>query len=370
MTRRLARLGSVIVMAMVGLALCAGLAAARVRSVAGNGVVTIGKVPCGSAPCTLRAPSRVQVKVGGEGFRARVIAPRRIAPHARATVRVKFGAKAVKELAGKSAQVKVRAVISSPEKESAAHAKSKRAGADKQVVVLRATVRRPASSSGPGSSGGGSAPTPAGPPASVPIEGEPSLQARPASAVTVSSVQLSWSPRDSWVRYVSTGTAANDGVVPGAGATAVSSMASPCPDRPSETGIALPYTINFPPKESWYDPLTGEAGIYGTGNVAFRYTGHSINLTASEPEIEINGPASRAIFRFSGSGGTPYPNQRVALESLNTAGQPTVSNNGKTLTYSLLRARLTTDGEKVFAGFYPGPTDNEFGCLSASITLP
>ena len=177
-------------------------------------------------------------------------------------------------------------------------------------------------------------------------------------------------PRDSWVRYVSSGTAANDGVVPGAGASGVASTSSPCSDRPSESSASLDYTINFPAKESWYDPFSGEAGIYGSGNVAFRYTAHAINLTAAEPEIEINGSASRAIFRFNGSGGTPYPNQRVALETLETAGRPTVSNGGKTLTYNLMRGRLTEDGEKVFAGFYTAPTDNEFGCVSASFTLP
>ena len=63
-------------------------------------------------------------------------------------------------------------------------------------------------------------------------------------------------------------------------------------------------------------------------------------------------------------------NQRVALETLDTAGRPTVSNGGKTLTYNLMRGRLTEDGEKVFAGFYTAPSDNEFGCVSASFTLP
>jgi hypothetical protein len=118
---------------------------------------------------------------------------------------------------------------------------------------------------------------------------------------------------------------------------------------------------------SWARPT---AGIYGTGNVAFRWPAHSINLTAAEPEIEINGAASRAVFRFSGSGGTPYPNQRAALETLETAGLPTVSPDGRTLTYNLMRGRLTPDGEKVFAGFYPAPSDNEFGCISATFTLP
>jgi hypothetical protein len=60
----------------------------------------------------------------------------------------------------------------------------------------------------------------------------------------------------------------------------------------------------------------------------------------------------------------------VALETLETAGRPVVTNEGRTFTYGLMRGRLTESGEKVFAGAYPGPTDNEFGCVSASFTLP
>ncbi len=361
MTRRLAGRGAMVpgpvILAMVGLALlCAGPAGAKARSVAGNGVVEVGEVPCGAAPCTLRAPSRVRVGIGGEGFRARVLIPRRVAAHSRATVRVRFGAKAVEKLAGASARVKVRVVL--------------RAAGRKQVSLVSSKVSRPAGSAATGPGGGGAGPGPSAPPASVPIEGEPPLLARPSTAVTVGGVQLSWMPRDSWVRYVSSAVGAGDGVVPGAGAIALQSTASPCLDRPSSSSVPLAYTVNFPPKESWYDPLTGQAGIYGTGNLAFRWAAHSINLTAAEPELEIDGAPSRAIFRFSGSGGTPYPNQRVALETLETTGRPTVSPDGKTLTYNLMRGRLTPDGEKVFAGFYTAPTDNEFGCLSASFTLP
>jgi hypothetical protein len=354
MRGRRARLWSVTAAVVGTVLLCAAPAgAAKARSVAGNGVVKVGEVRCGAAPCALRAPSRVRVRIGGEGFRARVLLPRRVAAHARATVRVRLGSKALRELAGASAQVRVRVVV--------------RAAGAKRVRVVRSKIGRPATSA-PGGSGGGT-PTPA-PPASAPIEGEPPVLARPATAVTVGGVQLSWMPRDSWVRYVSSATAAGDGIVPGGGATGVQSTASPCPDRPSSADVPLTYQVNFPAKESWYDPLSGQAGIYGTGSVAFRWLAHSINLTAAEPELELNGASSRAIFRFSGSGGTPYPNQRVALETLDTSGRPTVSPDGKTLTYSLMRGRLTADGEKVFAGFYTAPSDNEFGCLSASFTLP
>ena len=354
MRGRLGRRGLVVLAVVGGALLCAVPAAAKVTSVAGNGVVKVGQVPCGAAPCTLRAPSRVRVPVAGQGFRAKVAVPRRVAAHAVATVRVKLGAQALRKLAGETAEVTVRIVVV--------------AAGTKKVSVAQAKISRPASPES--GSGGSTPPIPSGTPASTPIEGEPPLFARPATAVTVSSVSLSWMPRDSWVRYVSSGIAANDGIVAGAGATGVASTSSPCPDRPSESSASLNYTINFPAKESWYDPLSGVAGVYGSGNVAFRWAGHGINLTAAEPEIEINGSASRAIFRFNGSGGTPYPNQRVALETLETAGRPTLSGGGKTLTYNLMRGRLTENGEKVFAGFYTAPSDNEFGCVSATFTLP
>ena len=56
--------------------------------------------------------------------------------------------------------------------------------------------------------------------------------------------------------------------------------------------------------------------------------------------------------------------------SLDTAGRPTVTNNGKTLTYSLMRGTLTPDGVNVFAGFYPPPDNDEFGCVSVEFTVP
>lgn len=269
-------------------------------------------------------------------------------------IRVKLGKGAVARLAGRSAKLKVRVVL--------------RAAGSKDVRQLAISLRRK------GGEAGGGGPKSAGPqagagPVAGPILNEPPLLARPSTAVDVSAVQVSWHPRDSWVRYASSGVAPGDGILTSNGALGVNSTASPCPDRPSASDAQLPYTIEFAPKASWCDAASGSAGIYGQGSVAFKWKAHTIDLTASDPEIEIAGGASRAIFRFSGSGGTPYPNQRAALVSLN-AGLPTITNGGKTFTYSLMRGTLTADGVNVFAGFYTPPDNDEFGCVSVSFTTP
>ena len=243
--------------------------------------------------------------------------------------------------------------------------------------TFKARLERPASqakSAGNGTSGGG--PASGTPPKSEPIAGEAPVLARPLTAVTVENVVLKWYPRASFVRYVATG----EGLTATAGASTLLSETSACPavsgsaegTEGAASGLTFPYEVDFAAAASWYDPASGEAAIDGSGSASFRYKGHSINLTGSEPEIQIAGAASQAVFRFSGSEGTPYPNQRVALLSLKLGGGPTqTTSEGKTTySYDLMRGLLTADGEKVFAGFYPAPTNNGFGCVSASFTLP
>lgn len=214
-------------------------------------------------------------------------------------------------------------------------------------------------------------PTPGQTPQAGPISNEPRLLERPATAVDVSGVEVTWFPRDSWVRYVSTGTGPNDGIFTGNGASTSTSTASPCPDRPSSSSAQLPYTIHFSPAASWYDPVSGKAGIYGTGDVSFRWASHTIDLSAANPEVEINGAESRVIFRFNGGAGTPYPNQRADLVALDvTAGPTQVSEDGKTFSYEFVRGTLTPNGVSVFAGFYTPPDNDEFGCVSVEFTTP
>lgn len=325
--------------------LVAAPASAKLLYVGDKGLATVGKVACpAGAECQVTTPKRVKAKIGPKRFWAKVRAPKRIAAGKQGTVRVKLGSGALADLAGRTTTISLRATL--------------RQDGRVRTVPLKIRLRRAALAGQPGG--------PGSPPSSGPLGNEPPLLARPATAVDVSVAQVSWYPRDSWVRYVASG----EPILFSGGAGGVFSTASECPDRPSSSSASLPYQVNFAPRASWFDPVSGTAGIYGTGGVTFRWKGHGINLTAAEPEIEINGAASRAIFRFEGSESTPYPNQRAPLVSLDPSAQPTITNGGKTFTYSLVRGTLTDDGVRVFAGFYTPPDNDEFGCVSVSFTTP
>jgi hypothetical protein len=314
-------------------------------------------------PCTLKAvPRQVKTRVAGKAVKAKVIVPASLRSGGKATVKLRFGSGALDRLAGHTAKFEARIVIRASRKQSS--------------QVFKATLKRPASRSEKSTTPGGSG-TPNGEvPRSEPVTGEAPVLPRPLTAVTVENVSVKWYPRTSWIRYVATG----EGTIAAGGAFTVPSETSACPAQSASnegaetapSGQAFPYEIDFAAGSSWYDPASGQAAINGIGSAGFRFKGHSINLTGSEPEVQINGAASQAVFRFSGSEGTPYPNQRVALLKLGMSGQPTTSvSEGKTTySYNLMRGLLTADGEKVFAGFYTAPSNNGFGCVSASFTTP
>jgi Htaa len=213
----------------------------------------------------------------------------------------------------------------------------------------------------PGGPGGG-------PPQSGPISDEPPVMPRPASAVDVSGIAIAWYPRDSWVRYVSSGVGPQDGFFATGGATKGAPMdtaSHPCSDVAYAGSGQFDYRYDYAPKSGWYDPVSGRAALYGQGTVRFRWESHTIDLSASDPEIEIAGADSRAIFRFDGEDGTAYDGQRAVLVKLDQTGQPT-SSGGGTFTYATMLGALTKDGESVFGGFYP--EGDGFGCVSASFT--
>jgi len=205
--------------------------------------------------------------------------------------------------------------------------------------------------SGGGAPGGGPAP---GVPQAGPLESEPPILARPAGAVDVTGAALTWRPRESWIQYVNTG----EGTSVFGGAT----------NGPIEGSPPLVYSFHgFPLKSGWYDAATGTAAIYFGGGVGFRYSGHGIDFSTANPEIEINGGASRAIFTFDGTDGTKYDSQRGVLVDLHPAAIQKPP--GGQIDYLDVPATIPADtGASVFAGLYSA--NAEFGTLSVTFTAP
>jgi Htaa len=203
-------------------------------------------------------------------------------------------------------------------------------------------------------------------PRSGPLGDEPPLLPRPASAVDVTGGSLTWHVRDSWIRYVN--TEASPEALEGATAEpAIQESDHPCPDRPAGTNPTLVYSYSFPFSDGWYDTASGTAALYYSGGIRFTYPSRGIDLATRNPEIEINGDDSRAIFRLRGAGETPYPDRRAPLLDLATAGPPSEGPPSSFGFPGPLRGALTADGQNVFAGFYPPPNDG-FGCVSVSFT--
>jgi Htaa len=202
-------------------------------------------------------------------------------------------------------------------------------------------------------------------PVSGPIDTEPPLLARPASAVDVTGATVTWHVRDSWIAYANSEVlpAALDGVAPGAKKPEADHV---CPDNPADRGEFV-FDFTFPFANGWYDPPSGTTALYTGGAVQYRYPSRGINLTTRNPEIEINGAASRVIVRLQGSESTSYPDSRTAMLNLNLTGAPVESPPG-TFTYSNpIRSSLDPNGQSIFAGFYP-PPNNGFGCFSISFS--
>lgn len=212
---------------------------------------------------------------------------------------------------------------------------------------------------GSGTSGGTSTGSGTTTPTVQPSTTEPAAGARPASAADVVNATIVWRVRESFIRYVNTGegTSVRDGAT-----------ADPAETLP-EAGVPLVYQFRFPHRGGWSDAATGAAAVTFTGGVRFRYSAHTIDFTTADPEIELNGAASRAVFRLDGSDGTAFTGKRAVLLNLNpsAAASRTVSPDGRTVAYERIPASIPAGAvDSVFAGFYLAGTP--FGWISITYT--
>ncbi len=216
------------------------------------------------------------------------------------------------------------------------------------------TVTTPTTTT-PGTTPGGPTTTPGG---GTPSDlGGPAPLARPASAVDVSAAGITWHVRDSFIQYINTG----EGTTTSGGATAGAAVVRP------GSSAQLVYDFHFPFKEGWYDPVSKTARVAYTGTVAFNYKGHGIKLTASDPEIEIAGGASRGIFVTDN---TDTVAKRGVLIKLDPAAATTVhSPDGTSHVYTQIPGSIPSDaGASVFAGFYAAGAP--FGSVDLDLTTP
>jgi hypothetical protein len=187
--------------------------------------------------------------------------------------------------------------------------------------------------------------------------GGPAPLARPATAVNVNAAGITWRVRESFIRYINTG----EGTATSRGATSEPPTVLPGSSEP------LVYDFHFPFKEGWYDPVSKTARVTSTGTVTFDYSAHGIKLTAADPEIEIAGGASRAIFVTANA----TPAKRGILVKLDPAAamSTTHSPDGTAHAYAQIPGAIPADaGASVFAGFYVA--NDPFGWISVDFTTP
>lgn len=202
---------------------------------------------------------------------------------------------------------------------------------------------------------------------------EPPVKSEPAGTRSLTSASIEWYVRDSFIEYIATGqgTRAEDGAVAG---------------PPSGPGN-LVYSYNFPFASGWTVPESGgtpeNALVKGNGTVGFRYCQNTVNFTASDPEIELDGDEnSRLIFRVNGTDGTPFPDQRAVMVKLipGRAESRSEVDNGDgttTVTYTKIPGFVPAEGTGIFANFYDpfnpdfegqDPRPDRFGFLTVTYT--
>lgn len=231
-------------------------------------------------------------------------------------------------------------------------------------------ARVPGESGGGGEGvSGGSEGVSAGPIASCPLpsgagpepEQPPPVRSRPAGAVDIVGASIDWHVRESFIRYIETG----EGTSVSGGATGSDPVVLP------GTSAAAVYDFQFPFANGWLDrgasaadPGDDSGLVRFAGALRFLYTAHEIDLTTADPEIEIAGGASRAIFSITDTGG---PAERQVLFNLDLSQAGAIVADSNSYTYERVPGAIPAGtASSTFAGFYtPGA---EFGCVNVTFT--
>jgi hypothetical protein len=195
------------------------------------------------------------------------------------------------------------------------------------------------------------APAPGAPPAPPPAGAPAACRlTRPASALDVTAAGVTWHVRPSFIQYINAG----EGTTATAGASDEPKTVEGGSDAP------LVYSFGYTFASGWYDPSSGTAAVRFTGTVNFSYRAHTIDLDASDPEVQLAGADSCATFAMRGG-------RRAVLVDLDPARAQSASATPDSATYGRIPGAVPEGAaDSVFAGFYqPG---EPFGAISISFT--
>ncbi len=201
-------------------------------------------------------------------------------------------------------------------------------------------------------------PSGAGPAPENPL---PPAPVAPPGAATIASASIDWHVRESFIRYVGTG----EGTSVSGGASADPPVLLP------GASAALSYGFHFPFASGWLDdgtdpanPADDTARVGFGGAVGFQFSAHGIDLTTANPEIELAGANSRAIFTITDGA---KPAERQVLINLDLSRAAAIKAAGNTYTYERVPGAIPAGtASSTFAGFYAPGTD--FGCVTVSFT--
>jgi hypothetical protein len=222
------------------------------------------------------------------------------------------------------------------------------------------------STSTPTGGGGGTTTTPGGggattTPATAACQtttasGGPAAPARPGTAIDLTAASITWHPRESFIQYINSGE----------GTSTCNGATSDAPSVRPGTSVPLTYGFHYVFKDGWYDPISQTGRVTFTGAVSFNYSGHGIRLGAVNPEIEINGNASRGVFTTTNTGETT---RRGVLENLDPAHAASTSTLSSPYTYTQIPGTIPSGAaDSTFAGYYAAGDD--FGWVTVSMTTP
>lgn len=204
---------------------------------------------------------------------------------------------------------------------------------------------------------GGSTTTPTAPACqTATASGGPAALARPGTAIDLTAASITWHPRESFIQYINSGE----------GTSTCNGATSDAPSVRPGTPVPLAYDFHYVFKDGWYDPISRTGRVTFTGAVYFNYAGHGIRLGAVNPEIEIDGNASRGVFTTTNAGETT---KRGVLENLDPAHAASTSTLSSPYTYTQVPGSIPAGaGDSTFAGFYSAGDD--FGWVTVSMTTP